>query len=111
MGVIEEQIVKEVKEGTPIPKEESFLVGEPISWADITEDDNKKDWIWENYIARGNITLLSALWKAGKSTLLRCMFQAMAQEEEFAGQPTKRCKVLVVSEEARGEWSDKKEDI
>lgn len=92
-------------------EEKSFLTGEPISWADITEDDNKKDWIWENYIARGNITLLSALWKAGKSTLLRCLFQTMAEEGEFAGQPTKKCKVLVISEEAKGEWSDKKEDL
>ena len=97
--------------GSKKEQEQSFLIGEPISWADITEEDNIKDWIWENYIARGNITLLSALWKAGKSTFLRCLFQAMAHAEEFAGQPTKKCKVLVISEEARGEWADKKEDV
>ena len=35
----------------------------------------------------------------------------MAQQEEFAGQPTKKCKVLIISEEAKGEWFDKKENI
>lgn len=92
-------------------EQKPFLTGQPIPWSEITEEDNKKDWIWENYIARGYITLLSALWKAGKSTLLRCLFLAMAEEEEFAGQPTKAAKVLVLSEESKGDWSDKKEDL
>lgn len=89
----------------------TFLIGEPIPWSKMITEDNKKEWLWENYIAKGNITLLSALWKAGKSTFLRCLFLAMAQEEEFAGQPTKKCKLLILSEEDRGEWSDKREEV
>ena len=89
----------------------SFLIGDPIPWSDIKENENQKEWLWENYIAKGHITLLSALWKAGKSTLLRCLFLAMAEEQEFAGQPTKKTKVLVLSEEDKGDWSDKREDV
>lgn len=92
-------------------KENSFLIGTPIPWSAISQQDNRKEWIWENYIAKGHITLLSALWKAGKSTLLRCLFLAMAKEEEFAGQPTKKSRVLVLSEETKGDWSERREEI
>src|SRR3990167_2130295 len=91
--------------------ERSFLIGKPTPWSDIIEEENKRDWLWENYIAKGYITLLAALWKAGKSTILRCLFLAMQSEEEFGGQPTKKCKILVLSEESSGEWFDQKEDI
>lgn len=88
-----------------------FLIGEPISWAKIKEEGNKKDWLWEGYVAKKHSTLLSALWKAGKTTFLRCLFLAMAHEEEFAGQPTKKSKILVISEEAEGEWVDSREEV
>lgn len=88
-----------------------LLIGEPVAWSDISQEDNIKQWVWENYIAKGYVTLLSALWKAGKSTLLRCLFVAMAKGEEFAGQPTVKSKVLVLSEETKGDWSDRREDV
>lgn len=88
-----------------------LTIGESISWADLNEDSGKREWIWENYIAKGHTTLLSALWKAGKSTLLRHLFLAIAEEKEFAGQPTKKSRVLVISEETKNEWFDKKDDI
>ena len=90
---------------------ESLLIGQPILWSAIKEEENRKQWIWENFIARGNVTLLSALWKAGKTTFLRCLFVAMKNEEEFAGQPTKNTKVLIVSEEAKGEWVEGREGL
>lgn len=89
----------------------SFLIGKPYAWDKIPEEDNKKEWVWENYVAKGNITLLSALWKAGKSTFLRHLFVAISKEEEFAGQPTKKAKILVVSEEDHGEWIDQREGL
>lgn len=91
--------------------QDMVLLGDPIPWSQIREEDNKKEWLWENYIAKRNITLLSALWKAGKTTFLRCLFLAMRNEEEFAGQPTKKNKILVISEEAKGEWSDNRDDL
>ena len=29
------------------------------------------DWLWQGFIARGNLTLLTSPWKAGKTTLSR----------------------------------------
>lgn len=89
----------------------SFLIGEPKKWSQILESENKKEWVWENYIAKGHITLLSALWKAGKSTLLRHLFLAINNEEEFAGQPTTKSNILIISEEAEGEWLEQKESL
>ncbi len=106
-----EQFEKDWEEKREEIQEKSFLIGEPVPWSKMIAEDNQKEWLWENYIAKGNITLLSALWKAGKSTFLRCLFLAMANEEEFGGQPTKKCKVLVLSEEDKGEWSDKREEV
>lgn len=106
----EKEEKREVEKLDP-KKEGSLVVGETISWADISEEVGKREWIWENYIAKGHITLLSALWKAGKSTLLRHLFLAIAEEKEFAGQPTTASKVLVVSEETKNEWFDSKDDI
>lgn len=114
MGYLEDQMVKEVKEGLPVPKqreEQSFLVGEPKIWSKITEEENKKEWIWENYIAKGHSTLLSALWKAGKSTLLRHLFVTIHNQSEFAGQPTFKSRILVISEENEAEWLSQKEEL
>lgn len=91
--------------------EKSFLIGEPMSWAAIREENYHREWVWEGYIAKGHITLLSALWKAGKSTFLRCLFLALKNEEEFAGQPTKKSNVLVISEEAAGDWASEREEL
>ena len=88
-----------------------FLIGQPIPWNKITADGGKREWVWENYIAKGNITLLSALWKAGKSTLLRHLFIAIGEEKEFAGQPASKSKILVISEEDKNEWFDQKEGL
>ena len=92
-------------------RSEALLMGEPVTWAKIKEDDMKRDWLWENFVAKGNITLFSALAKAGKTTLLRCLFVAMKNNEEFAGQPTRPCKVLILSEESASEWADGREGI
>ena len=91
--------------------EEGILVGKPISWAEIQTEKLEKRWIWENYIARGNITLLTAIMKAGKSTFLRCLLLALAQEKEFAGQPTKKTNVLVISEESDDKWVEAREEL
>lgn len=89
----------------------STLVKQPIDWFDITPIEPDKKWLWENYIARGHITLLSALWKSGKSTFIRCLLKSMCENTEFCGEPTTRANVLVLSEESDDEWWEAKEDF
>ena len=35
------------------------------------------DWLWQGYLARGSLTLLTSLWKAGKTTLLTGLLQRL----------------------------------
>ena len=79
------------------------------------------EWLWEGLIPHGQVTLLSALWKAGKTTLLSHLFRVMGQlgtEDQprppFLGARVRgpypemddECptKVLVVTEESRRDW-------
>jgi hypothetical protein len=106
------KFIKTEHEGeTPAERSEALLLGEPVAWSKIKEDQIHREWLWENFLAKGNITLFSSLAKAGKTTLLRCLFVAMKNEEEFVGQPTKKCRVLVLSEESSAEWADGRDGI
>lgn len=90
---------------------DSFLVGAPVAWSKVEAHKLEEQWIWDNYIAKGNITLLTAIMKSGKSTFLRCLLTSLNKEEEFAGQPTHKSKVLVISEESNDKWVEAREEL
>jgi hypothetical protein len=41
--------------------------------------NEKRDWIWQGYLAGGKITTLTSLWKSGKTTLISILFAQMGQ--------------------------------
>lgn len=107
--------IKEEAEKNPMDAEIS-LVSDVVSWADMDAKEEKREWIWENYIAKGDISVMSAFYKAGKSTFLRCLYHSIGKEEEFVGQTTTKTKILVISEESPHLWVDyrsgfKKKDV
>jgi len=58
------------------------------------------DWVWENYLAKGYITLLSGWPKAGKTTLLFGLIKALKTNQPFIDLKTKLDgKILIVTEE------------
>jgi hypothetical protein len=63
------------------------------------------DWLWHGYLGRGNLTLLTSLWKAGKTTLLAGLLQHLAAAGEFLGLACSPAQALVVSEESPEHWS------
>src|SRR5947199_6978887 len=65
------------------------------------------DWLWHGYLARGNLTLLTSLWKAGKTTLLTGVLQRLAVGSDFLGQACGPTRALVVSEEPRELWAER----
>ena len=73
--------------------------------------DATDKWVWEGYLSRGGITLFSALWKAGKTTLLAHLLKAFESEGKFCGLPVKPCKVLYVTEEDQGTWAERRDSI
>ena len=88
-------------------------------WDDelATTTASNLDWIWQGFIARGNLTLLTGLWKSGKTTLLSMLLarrKPAGEHSEPAGSPT-TCnlaglpvtpgKTIVISEERRELWA------
>jgi hypothetical protein len=63
------------------------------------------DWLWHGFVAPGNLTLLTSLWKAGKTTLLALLLARRRQGGSVAGFAVKPGKTVVVSEEPQSMWS------
>lgn len=79
------------------PRPLDQLVTDPV--ADPT------DWVWDGYLARGNLTLLTSQWKAGKTTLVAGLLRAMAAGGPFLGRPCAAGHAVVVSEESAAHWA------
>ncbi len=62
-------------------------------------------WLWDGYLARGNITLLTSLWKAGKTTLLAGLLQRFANGDAFLQRSCAPAHAVVVSEESNDLWT------
>ena len=41
------------------------------------------DWLWRGYLAPGQLTLLTSLWKSGKTTLLSVLLALLHQGGEL----------------------------
>jgi hypothetical protein len=65
------------------------------------------DWLWHGLIARGNLTLFTSQWKAGKTTLLTGLMQQFAKAGTFLDLAVSPAKVLIVSEESNQTWMDR----
>ncbi|RTL26386.1 MAG: hypothetical protein EKK55_07805 [Rhodocyclaceae bacterium] len=89
--------------------------GEPrcFKWmSELSAQADDVKWIWNGYLARGGITLLSALWKSGKSTLLSHLLKALGgSESQFLGQAVQPSRVLYVSEEHESIWADRRDNL
>ena len=61
----------------PARKEVKPRWPDPVAVSDLPDHGPAVDWIWNGCIARGHVTLFSALMKSGKTTLvshlLRCL--------------------------------------
>jgi hypothetical protein len=83
----------------------------PMDELERTDDGPPTEWIWYGMLARGNITLLTSLWKAGKTTLLAGLLKAMYAGDEFIGRNCLPSWAIVVSEESAAIWTARREYI
>ncbi len=84
-----------------------------FKWASelMAQDDDTK-WLWKGYLPRGGITLFSALWKSGKSTLLSHLIKALdGSVTEFLGQEVAPSRVLYVAEEDEKIWAGRRDTL
>jgi hypothetical protein len=68
-------------------------------------------WLWEGYLARGCVTIFSALFKVGKTTLLAHLLLSLWQGGVFLGRRVVAGKALYVAEEAEGKWAERRDHL
>src|SRR6266487_1379482 len=68
-------------------------------------EESQTNWIWNGMLARGNITLLTSQWKAGKTTLVAGLLRALESGGTFLDRPCIAATSLVVSEESARHWA------
>ncbi len=93
----------------PMPQAPLFTPPVPISVLKAGEPGG--DWFWHGYFAKHTTTLLSALWKAGKTTLLAHLLKALGSGGEFCGRTVKPTRVLYATEEAESTWAKRRDKL
>ena len=66
-----------------------------------------KLWLWHGYLAPDNLTLLTSLWKSGKTTLLSVLLSRLRSGGSFAGLALAPANAVVVSEEGSALWDER----
>jgi hypothetical protein len=79
----------------------------PMNQLQSTEAVATDDWLWHGYLARRNLTLLTSVWKSGKTTLLAGLFRALETGHAFLGRRCTPASSVVVSEEATQHWAER----
>jgi hypothetical protein len=80
----------------------------PLSYAELrSAGDAPRDWLWQGYLLPGAMTLLTSLWKSGKSTLLAVLLSRLKAGGVLAGLPVRAGRAVVVSEESPDIWWDR----
>jgi hypothetical protein len=70
--------------------------------------DKASDWIWHGFVAKGNMTLVTGMWKgAGKTALLSLLLSRRKEGGNLAGLPVRPGKTVIVTEESTALWGDR----
>lgn len=80
----------------------------PIPASALRSEGGDVEWVWYGYAARRFVTLLTALWKAGKTTML-CHLLHEIDDGGHLATDVARVKALVVSEEPASLWARRRD--
>ncbi len=78
-----------------------------ISFGGESHPPCEKQWLWHGILMPGKITLLTSLWKSGKTTLLAHLLAQRHTGGEFLGLMVRAGSSVVVSEEPRDLWPER----
>jgi len=80
---------------------------QPMDQLATSEATLDAEWPWEGYLARRNITVLTSMWKSGKTTLIAGLLRAIGNGGTFLERPCAAASALVVSEESPAHWLER----
>jgi hypothetical protein len=90
--------------------ESARLFPDPVPLPDLVGDP-EGDALWHRYLYRGEVTMLTALWKLGKTTLVAHALRAFEAGGTFLGQKISKARVLYVSEEGKSLWLKRRDAL
>jgi RecA-family ATPase len=68
-------------------------------------------WLWQGFLAAGNVMLLTSQWKSGKTTMVAALAARMGQGGTLAGLRVNRGKVALISEEYPSNWYERSQRL
>jgi hypothetical protein len=83
----------------------------PVPISELDTDTTTTEWVWDGLLAKGHLTDLVGFWKSGKSTLVAALLQRLEHGGELAGRVVRPGKALVISEEPRTKWLERREAL
>ena len=95
----------------PLPRADRFPMPLPLDAIPSGPGGGGVPWLWDGYLMRGGVTLLSALPKCGKTTLLAHLFKTLHAGGNFCGRPLVPGRALVVSEESPAVWAERRDRL
>ena len=107
MAVSGHQAHEKTEEGrTVAAKKGGCHFAAPLSSAELERAGPvKTEWLWRGYLAPGSVTLLTSLWKSGKSTLIAVLLAQMKAGGNLAGLALGAGRAVVISEEPASLWA------
>jgi hypothetical protein len=84
---------------------------DPVPASALKLGDPNGDWFWHGYFGRYTTTLLSSLWKVGKTTLIAHLLKALDSGGLFCGRTVRPTRVLYVTEEPESIWARRRDKI
>ncbi|OGM12635.1 hypothetical protein A2V80_01665 [Candidatus Woesebacteria bacterium RBG_16_39_8b] len=84
---------------------------DPVFLSSVNETEENVEWVWDGYLGTGCLTLFSALWKAGKTTLLSHLLKSFQEGTPLAGKEVKKSKCLIISEENKAIWAERRDEL
>jgi hypothetical protein len=95
----------------PPGRADRFPVPLPLPVLTAAAEGRGVPWVWDGFLMRGGVTLLSALPKCGKTTLLSHLLKGLGGGGEFCGRPLLPGRAVVVSEEGPEVWADRRDRL
>ena len=95
---------------TPLQPTPPALTVQYTTLSEIAARPDRPDadrWLWQGYLAAGNVTLLVGPWKAGKTTLLSVLLARLGTGGALAGLAVRPGRAVVITEEDEELWKER----
>lgn len=100
-----------MSEDLPDPEEEAKPFRFPYTPVTELELSSPENFLWDNMVARGRLTVFHSEPKLGKTTLISHLIQAIDRGQPFLGLDCAEASMFICSEESPAQWVDRAEEL